>query len=345
MKNLILFAFALFLSFPNGSAQVFSVRMSDGSNLYFSVTDTTKKTVKIVRPQMFDNTKLILPSGSLSIPASVKFKNVLYGVTAIGDNAFSDAEQLRSVTIPSSVSFIGKEAFSECHNLTSIIFPALKPIMGKDVFEGCRSVSDISFGSEWKSIELERFASSDSLKTIVVPAKVNKMTGVKRVRNLQTIQVDPNNLAFSSHYGMLYSKDAKVFYACPIGYIGRVSVLDGTEKILDGAFRDCGQMVSAIIPASVHELSFDEFLTCKSLSRIWFYSEVPPVTAKWDGASVFALMVSNPDFQVYVPKNVFRKYRESIWSSEGTYETLEGKRKVTRDKGIFLTESNIKKIK
>ena len=56
-------------------------------------------------------------------------------------------------------------------------------------------------------------------------------------------------------------------------------------------------------------------------------------------------MVSNPECLVYVPKNLLRKYRESICSNEGTYESLDGKRKITREGNVFLTKSNIQKIK
>ncbi len=345
MKNLILCVLALFLSFPKGSAQVFTVHVSDGYDLYFSVTDTTKKTVKIVRPKLIDNTKLILPSGSLKIPASVKYKNAVYQVTSIGDNAFEDADQLTAVTIPSTVSFIGKAAFSGCSNLKSIVFPAIRPTMGSNVFDKCYSISDISFGSEWKSIELQMFASSVSLTSVFIPSRTVKITGVKQLPQLQEINVDRNNPSFSTQDGILYSKDSKTLYACPISYKGRIAVPEGTEKILDGAFRDCRYIVNVILPESVHELSFDEFSTCSSLSRIKLLSEVPPVTAKWEGASVFALMVSNPECLVYVPKNLLRKYRESICSNEGTYESLDGKRKVTREENVFLAKSNIQKIK
>ena len=61
--------------------------------------------------------------GNVVIPATVTYENVVYNVTAIGDNAFEYCENLFSVTIPDGVTSIGEEAFLWCISLSSITIP------------------------------------------------------------------------------------------------------------------------------------------------------------------------------------------------------------------------------
>ena len=59
------------------------------------------------------------------------------GVTAIGENAFSDCHSLTSVTIPNGVTAIGKYAFDCCEGLTSITIPNSVMNIGTGAFWGC----------------------------------------------------------------------------------------------------------------------------------------------------------------------------------------------------------------
>lgn len=60
-----------------------------------------------------------------------------YGVTAIGEYAFSACDNLTSIEIPNSVTTIGNMAFSGCSNLTSITIPNSVKSIGSRAFRGC----------------------------------------------------------------------------------------------------------------------------------------------------------------------------------------------------------------
>lgn len=60
-----------------------------------------------------------------------------YGVTAIGEYAFSACANLTSIEIPNSVTTIGNMAFNGCSNLTSITIPNSVRSIGSRAFRGC----------------------------------------------------------------------------------------------------------------------------------------------------------------------------------------------------------------
>lgn len=345
MKRLILIAISFFIASLQIHSQSFSANISNGNRLCFQITDTTQRIVKIIRVNSLANVHLQLPSGNLNIPSTVKYKDVVYSVMAIDDSAFADAVDLASVSIPSSVKSIGKRAFSGCISLKNIIFPSTKPTIGESAFEKCVSVSSISFGSDWGIMELQIFSDAKSLKEVTIPARVNKISGVKMLANLEKITVDPNNPVFSSHNGLLYSKGGKTLYACPRAKKGQVSVFDGTEVIFDGAFSFCTNINEVLLPSSVHAFAFDEFSSCSNLDRIVLMSEIPPITAKRNGASVFALKSPNQVCSIQVPKDSLARYKVSICNSEGAYETLQGHRREDVSNSELISKTSINRIK
>lgn len=345
MKRLVLIAIVFLFASLGAYSQSFSARLAGGDQLCFQITDTTHKKAEIVRVKALGNTQFSLPSGDLVIPSTVKYKETVYYVMSIGESAFSGAEELTSVSIPSSIQRIGDKAFSGCSNLKSVVFPSCKPTIGEDAFEGCNSLSSVSFGSDWQAVDFQVFAAAESLKEVFIPARVNKITGLKTIASLERIEVDANNKAFSSHDGMLYSKDGLTLYACPRAKYGQVSILSGTETVLDGAFGNCIKVDGIILPSSIHAFAFDEFAGCSSLQRIVMMPEVPPTTAKWNGATVFAIKAPNQTCSIQVPKEYLPRYQVSICSSDGAYETLKGNRKVEIGSEEMMNKSSVNKAK
>ncbi len=346
MKRFFLLAIAIILaSSTEANAQSFTARLGNGDQLFFRITDTTSKSVEIFRLKAVGKVQYALPSGDLVIPSTVRFKNTKYDVISIGESVFAGAEGLTSVSIPSSVRKIGDKAFSGCTNLESIVFPSRTPSMGVGVFEKCKSLSSITFGSDWDTVDFQMFADAEALKEVYVPSRVIKIRGLKTLAYLEKIEVDANNRAFSSHDGILYSKDGVTLYACPQAKRGDVSIIGGTEKILDGAFRDCEKVTSILLPSSINEFAYDEFSDCRALNNLVLLSEVPPMTAKWNGSSVFAVKAPNEKCLILVAKANLKHYQISICSSAGTYETLEGNRKTVIESSEMIAESAVKKMK
>ena len=81
----------------------------------------------------------------LNIPASVGS----YAVTSIADGCFTDVkDQIETITIPdNSISSLDANAFSDCENLTSVSIGNSVTAIGANAFYNCRNLINISFSS------------------------------------------------------------------------------------------------------------------------------------------------------------------------------------------------------
>lgn len=64
-------------------------------------------------------------------------------IIKIEDSAFSECSNLKSVTIPNSVSEIGEEAFRNCSSLTSITIPDSVTRIESIAFQDCRNITNV----------------------------------------------------------------------------------------------------------------------------------------------------------------------------------------------------------
>ena len=92
------------------------------------------------------------PSGTLTIPQTVRAYDNDYEVTAIGDDAFYACNGLSSVTISNGVTSIGSYAFGYCRGLTTIKIPDNVTSISYCAFYGCRNLSSVTIGKGVNSI-------------------------------------------------------------------------------------------------------------------------------------------------------------------------------------------------
>lgn len=311
-------AFLLLAGCSLANAHDFTVTVN-GQKLFFNIKSKTNKTVEVTYNGSISDKKVTAIKGNLEIPANIKHNNVVYSVVSIGAKSFSGAKKLEGITIPATVRTIGGFAFEGCTSLSKIIFPGGEVTFGEGVFFKCNSIKDITFGSDWKSIDLSRFKWSDSLTTITIPAKTEKIQGLKTLKKLKSVSVDVNNAKFSSFNGVLYNKDGKILYGCPRSYNGILKIKDGTEIISNDALIDCPQITQIDFPSTIKTFSFRETSRMAQLETIVFRGSTPVNTAYISNDGKFVLQVANADVKLIVPNDSKKEYKSSLVKDGGEF--------------------------
>ena len=134
------------------------------SGIYYNL-DSEAKTAEVTsNPNIY--------MGDITIPESVEYEGITYGVTSIGAYAFAGCTKLASVTIPNTVATISVSAFRQCSSLISIVIPDGVTFIGGHTFHTCTSLTSVTIGSGVTSIGRLAFAYCKSLTSITIPNSV-----------------------------------------------------------------------------------------------------------------------------------------------------------------------------
>lgn len=296
----------------------------NGQKVYFNIVSSKNRTVEVTYNGSIANAQPTYYEGELAVPQKVKHDDMIYSVVRIGPKAFSGADKMTGIILPEGLTEIGDFAFEGCTSLNKVIFPGNVVKFGEGVFFKCDKIQNVSFGSDWKELELKMFRWSDSLVSIVVPVKVEKIRNMKSLKKLQNISVDINNTRFSTIDGILYDKNHETLYGCPRAYAGPVVIADGTKYITKGALADCEQVTGVDMPSTLMSMTFNEFGRMGKLRQIVFRGEKPVMTATDnEGKNVFMLQVAKgTKVKILVPKESLKLYREALVQADGEYSAI-----------------------
>lgn len=317
----------------------------DGQKLYFDITNKAQKTVAVTYNGSIADKKTPELTGTVEIPSKVKHNNVVYRVTAINQKTFANANRLQGIVIPSGVESIGDFAFENCDSLTSVVFPGNPVTLGQGVFFNCPAIANVTIGSDWKSVDFAMFRWSRKLTSVTIPAKIEKMQGVKKLKYLESITVDPNNAKFSSTGGMLYSKDGSIYYACPRAFSGKVVISEGVTKVLDGALIDCVDVTAIDFPSSLQTVSFRETSRMKGLENIVMRADKPINTGYINGAGKYFFQLANPKTQIVIPASAKKLYESALSTEAGEYSESIGGIPYMVSQGELPTKKSLKGVK
>lgn len=223
--------------------------------------------------------------------------------TTIPEYAFSWAQELYSVTIPSSVTQIGKKAFEVCTSLTDIELPEGITSIEKDTFGRCGSLETIIIPENVTNIGTGAFYECSSLKEITIPESVThigagafsycsslkEITISQNVESiggdneyeapiddvflwcdaLENIYVSDDNEYYTDIDGVLFNKDCTELIYYPRGRTGSYyTVPEGVKQISNDAFNKSKNLVGVTIPEGVESIGMHGFYSCDSLQYI-----------------------------------------------------------------------------
>ncbi|MBR6292083.1 MAG: leucine-rich repeat protein [Bacteroidales bacterium] len=104
-------------------------------------------------------------SGDLIIPSTISYCGNNYDVTAIGQDAFQNCDEMVSITMPNSVTTIGSSAFVYCQSLTTVNLSENVTAIGSYAFAYCQSLTTVNFSENVTTIGSYAFAGCQSLAT------------------------------------------------------------------------------------------------------------------------------------------------------------------------------------
>ncbi len=144
--------------------------MSNG--LKYKITAYSSKTKNVAV------TGINKKAASITVPDTVKYKNVTFKVTSIDKNAFTKQSTLKSATIGKYITSIGAKAFYNDKKLAKVTFKgaAVKTI-GKDAFKGIKKGASFVMKKKTftsKSVKYKITKCTTSAKEVTVTGTSNK---------------------------------------------------------------------------------------------------------------------------------------------------------------------------
>ena len=190
------------------------------------------------------------------IPATYNGKKV----TKIANSAFSyvkNKENIKSITIPNSVTSIGDSAFWGCSSLTSITIPNSVTSIGGSAFEDCSKLTSITIPNGITTIVYRTFSGCSSLTSVTIG---NSVTSI----------------------------GSEAFYNC--SSLTSVTIGNSVTSIGSEAFYNCSSLTSVTIPNSVTSIGREAFSYCTSLKTIYCEAASEPDgwSSGWKGTSCSA---------------------------------------------------------
>lgn len=294
------------------------------------------------------------------VPSKVKHEGVTYTVTSlgrsaflscptkkvtlpktltkIGESAFEQMDNLKSLTIPSGVESIGSACFA-FSSIETVNIPATVTVIGKQaflqskikkvtfakpktglilrakVFENCGNLESLTFPEGMTSIGESAMENCKNLVSVVFPSTIKvipqwcllgcvKLTSVNIPRNVTSVGLGAlRNTALTS---VIFPPGVTSLGEGVLAYtpVKTVVLPPNITSIPVNAFDNCDYLSSIDIPAKVTSIGANAFRGCISLMKVSSSNPTPPVI----GYDAF-IQATYDGATLLLPQGAYDRYR------------------------------------
>lgn len=189
--------------------------------------------------------------------------------TEIPEGAFKNNWRLEQFITNESLRVIGDYAFSDCSNLRTMTFPSSIDSIGYYAFNNCGMMeADLVGGKTLRFIGAGAFSSCYKLKSVDLTD--TQMTAVSSqsfyyCQNLSTVKLPTNvsNISYNAFSSCSSLKEIDLSANLGLNYLG------------DHIFYNCSNLSKVILPASITSLS-NPFEGCSKLAELELRGNTPP---------------------------------------------------------------------
>ena len=240
----------------------------------------------IVNKCIENNTEVIIPS-------TIEINGTTYNVTSIKGYAFTECDNLTSITLPNSLTSIGEGAFYNCSSLTNIVIPEGVTSIGKYAFFWCCDLKSITLPNTLTNIGYKAFQWC-ALTNVKLPESLTTIedSAFCDCRNLTSIVI-PNGVTSIGEYVLcdcwnltniklpdtLTSIGYEAF--CNCRNLTNITLPESLASIGYRAFHNCNNLKSIVIPAGVTNIEASAFWWCDNLT-IYCNCDENNMPAGWD---------------------------------------------------------------
>ena len=207
-------------------------------------------------------------------------------VVAIGDRAFENRTDLRTVMIPDSVTRINGNAFYGCSNLANVTLSKNLESMGSSAFGNCDGLTQIEIPKSLESCDISYgsygpFRDCDKLKkvkfeegtTVIATMLFHHCTGIEEIEIPDTVTIikdsafeECTNLRSVQIPDTVTKIEPEAFQNC-VG-LTNIRIPDSVTRIDGGTFYGCSNLVNVTLSKNLESMGNSAFGNCDKLTEI-----------------------------------------------------------------------------